>query len=377
MSRLLSSSKRIIVFVGFNLLAIAAILIFLEGLASFVIFFRSVSSQPIAERSHTRYDPELGWVNRPQLFLEDMYGPGLDLTINAQGFRSQADISPAAPDDQLRLICSGDSFTLGYGVSNEQTWCHLFETLDRRLQSVNMGQGGYGVDQAYLWYKRDGLKLEHDLHLFTFITTDFDRMQQASFLGYGKPLLTLEEGTLRVNNVPVPERAFYVPWLTQNSESIRQLKLVQLAAGLDQPTAQAAEANGEAAERNLGWGRVAARMLEDLETLNEQRGSLLVLVYLPTLADHAQPLPAQTAYWREQVFRAAQAQQIIFIDLLTEFRALPVDQVQPLFLSQTEVSYPGAAGHYSVAGNRYIADRIYQGLLAQPPVVEKLDQLGR
>lgn len=377
MQKFFSGSKKVIIFVIFNLLAVAAILVFLEGLASLIIFFRSVSAQPIAERSHTQYDPELGWVNRPQTYIEDMYGPGLDLTINAQGFRHQTDLSPAAPDAQLRLICSGDSFTLGYGVSDEQTWCHLLETLDDRLQSVNMGQGGYGVDQAFLWYKRDGLKLDHNIHLFTFITADFDRMQQASFLGYGKPLLTLEAGTLQVNNVPVPERAFYLPWLTQNSESIRQLRLVQLAAGLDQPTAQAAEVDDDAAERNLGWGRVAARMLEELEELNEERGSLLVLVYLPTLADHAQPLPAETAYWREQVFRAAQAQQIIFIDLLTEFRELPIDQVQPLFLSQTEVSYPGAAGHYSVAGNRYIADRLYRALLAQPQVLEKLDQLGR
>ena len=28
-----------------------------------------------------------------------------------------------------------------------------------------MGQGGYGIDQAYLWYKRDGTKLDHDVQI--------------------------------------------------------------------------------------------------------------------------------------------------------------------------------------------------------------------
>jgi hypothetical protein len=49
-----------------------------------------------------------------------------------------------------------------------------------------MGQGGHGVDQAYLWYKRDGVKLKHDFLLFAFITLDFQRMQQRDFLGLNR-----------------------------------------------------------------------------------------------------------------------------------------------------------------------------------------------
>ena len=67
-----------------------------------------------------------------------------------------------------KKISSGDSFTLGYGVNNEETWPTAFSKLDERFETINMGQGGYGVDQSYLWYKRDGLEFDHQIHLFAF-----------------------------------------------------------------------------------------------------------------------------------------------------------------------------------------------------------------
>ena len=74
------------------------------------------------------------------------------------------------------------STTIILGVSYSQS-------LDPRLETLNMGQGGYGVDQAYLWYKRDAAKFEHQVHLLAFITDDFVRMQSDRFRGYGKPVI--------------------------------------------------------------------------------------------------------------------------------------------------------------------------------------------
>jgi hypothetical protein len=69
-----------------------------------------------------------------------------------------------------------------------------------------MGQGGYGVDQAYLWYKRDGTKIEHNIQLFAFIESDFDRMRSAAFLGYSKPRLTVTGGQLSIGRAFVARR---------------------------------------------------------------------------------------------------------------------------------------------------------------------------
>ncbi len=80
---------------------------------------------------------------------------------------------------------------MGWGVSNDQTWSQLLTSINQRLQTVNMGQGVYGVDQAYLLYKRDGSKFEHNIQIFAFITHNFVRIQNASFMGRRKSLLYL------------------------------------------------------------------------------------------------------------------------------------------------------------------------------------------
>src|SRR5262249_57725400 len=97
-----------------------------------------------------QYDPDLGWVTAPQKDLPDLDGPGMSVRTNAQGFRNTHAISLAVPAGKVRLLCSGDSFTFGYSVGNEHTWCQRLEALDPRFETVNLGVNGYGVDQAYL-----------------------------------------------------------------------------------------------------------------------------------------------------------------------------------------------------------------------------------
>src|SRR5207237_1214574 len=118
------------------------------------------------EQMHTTYDAELGWAHRRSVSVPDLYGSGVFLKTNSQGFRGDHEIAAEEPKDRVRVICSGDSFTLGYGVDDDHAWCAQLMAMDSRLETVNMGQGGYGVDQAYLWYVRDGRALEHTVQIF-------------------------------------------------------------------------------------------------------------------------------------------------------------------------------------------------------------------
>src|SRR5712692_3868789 len=189
-----------------------AVLALIEGASSLLLvaFELSRPVQVVAGRTHIDYDSLLGWANRPSLFDRDLYGPGVYLRTNAQGFRNDHPFPTAAPPGRIRLVCSGDSFTLGWGVDNDHTWCALLERKNPRLDTVNMGQSGYGADQAYLWYKRDGRPLQHDLQIFAVVLDDFVRMR-SSFFGYLKPVLVREGDTLRVANVPVPRWSYRMP----------------------------------------------------------------------------------------------------------------------------------------------------------------------
>jgi hypothetical protein len=91
-------------------------------------------------------------------------------------------------------------------VGDGDTWCARLEQLDGRFETINMGQGGYGFDQAYLWYKRDGLRFEHHAIVVAFITDDFFRMASTEEGLHGKPVLAIDNGTLVVRGEPVQYR---------------------------------------------------------------------------------------------------------------------------------------------------------------------------
>ena len=174
-----------------------------EGLASYAYVTQLLFSHPLPiVGGYTQFDKELGWVTIPNVYLENLFGPGIYFRSNSQGFRNDKDFSREIPRGKIRIICSGDSFTMGYGVSNDQTWCQLLAQMDDRIQTVNMGQAAYGIDQAYLWYERDGSKLDLDLHIFAFIYDDFARMTFASHWGYGKPILVIENEQARREECP-------------------------------------------------------------------------------------------------------------------------------------------------------------------------------
>src|SRR6185295_9147020 len=150
--------------IAVNVLVFITAALVLEGLASTVfVLNRLWKTAPLAERLYTKYDSDLGWTNVPNAVVRNLFGPGIDVVINSQGFRNDQEFSVAQPPGRIRMLCVGDSYTFGYGVNEDQGWCHKLTALEPRLEPVNMGQGGYGIDQAYLWYKRDGAKLEHRL----------------------------------------------------------------------------------------------------------------------------------------------------------------------------------------------------------------------
>jgi hypothetical protein len=215
-----------------NVVVLLVLFALLEGAASLLFIANQIRRTPSAEASYSRYDETLGWVSRPNVSLPDVYGPGVYLRTNSQGFRNDRDFARAVPPGKTRVICSGDSFTLGFGVNNDQAWCQRIAVIDPRFETVNMGQGGYGLDQAYLWYMRGGAALDHQVHLFAFITDDFIRMQSNQFLGYGKPVLGLRNDSVVVTNQPVPKTFWFTRWRGSHAHAIGNLNIVNLARRL-------------------------------------------------------------------------------------------------------------------------------------------------
>jgi hypothetical protein len=338
-------------------------LVFIEGLCSTGMFlvelFRPERSSETGG-SVVQYDPDLGWSSARSAFLPDMFGPGISVRTNAQGFRSNRErIPPSPPPGKLRVICSGDSFTFGYGVDNEHTWCSLLGAMEERFETVNMGQIGYGLDQSYLWYKRDGAPLEHQLHVVAFITADFERMGTDNFLGYGKPVLKLRDGALVAENVPVPRGRYAIPWwVAQKLKKLDELRSVQL---LKSVFLRPAPRRGPDAESGQIL-ELALRVIEDLDRLNRAKNSTLVLAYLPTNIDGGSE---KSAFWRESIGKEAARRGWIFFDLVQDFRKGGHQRDKSLFRPE---------GHYTNQGNELVAKLLCERLRSLPQVAEKLSR---
>jgi hypothetical protein len=348
----------------FNVAVLVVLLVLVEGLASYAIVAqRLFSTRPLAERLHTEYDRELGWVNKQSTHVPGIYGPGASLTTNSQRFRSDRDFTEAVPPGKLRAICSGDSFTLGYGVDDRRTWCQLLSTLEPRLETLNMGQGGYGVDQTYLWYMRDGLRFEHHFHIVALITEDFYRMQSDSFLGYGKPMLDLANDTLVVKNVPVPQPSGYQIWLSNVARRAKELRSVDLAARAVQRVGWRPEASpaSRRVEDDEKIRRVLAKVFENLAKLHRAHARRLVVVYIPVQSE----LKGDGANnWIRFIETTTQALDIQFINIVESFRTLSPAEATGMFIPEGVLAHSEAAGHLTDRGNQRVAEIVHESLTA-------------
>ncbi len=363
---------RKVAFVLYNIAAVVILLLLCEGAASCYYAFRAAfASPPVAESLYTEYDRDLGWVNLPNVYLPNLYGPGKFLRTNSQRFRNVADFSKNVPAGKTRIICSGDSFTLGYGVDNDHTWPQLLATQAPNLETVNMGQGGYGADQAYLWYKRDGTALDHDIQILAIISPDVYRMQHSSFNGYGKPVLAVDNDRVVATNVPVPRTMeVWSPRLVRTENALSNLsstRLLRRVLRLD----LAAPAVTPSKERNQETAWVLSHMLDDLRQTNQAKGSVLALAYLPTREELGGGVGVS---WRTFLAEYARQHGVVCLDFLDDFRRLPPAELDKLFIVQGAVDFPGAAGHYTEAGNAFIADLVYRRLLASPETAAKLNR---
>lgn len=218
---------------AFAMLTLFVFLVFIEGLFSTVHIahtFISKAKSPVAERSHTQYDEDLGWAPIPNLKLADGYGPAVPIQINGQGFRANVEYDAKPADGKIRIIASGDSFTFGHSVGDDHTWPRYLQSLDERFEVVNVGLGGYGLDQIYLRHERDAAKLERRFHIFAFIMEDFDRAMGESFNGYGKPQLTIKDGQLVTLHQPVPRRGFVRAFLNQNGPLLNEARTISVGS---------------------------------------------------------------------------------------------------------------------------------------------------
>jgi hypothetical protein len=188
-----------------------------------------IESYRVSDRTQIVFDPDLGWAPRPER-ANKLYA------YNAAAIRVDALDRVTAPEPAegtLRIALVGDSFTLGAEVTYEASWgARLEKHLEERGQEaevLNFGVGGYGMDQAYLRWKKHARPFHPHVVVFGFQPENVHRnvnLIRRLYQGgnpLSKPRFLLGESGLSLVNQPciAPEK------LAATIRDIHRWELVQ------------------------------------------------------------------------------------------------------------------------------------------------------
>ena len=148
-----------------------------------------------------KWDAELGWVPNPNC---NSVRSSVRYTTNSQGFRGIKEFKPEK--NRTRTIIVGDSFTWGENNQDNETYpFYLDKLFNGSIDVINMGVHGYGPDQFYLYYMRNGSKYKPDIVIFGLFLPDIHRtaFKVRSFF---KPRFIIENDKLKLDpsstNIP-------------------------------------------------------------------------------------------------------------------------------------------------------------------------------
>jgi hypothetical protein len=170
-------------------------------------------------------DKDLGWAIK----ANGAAGEGDLYTATSHGFRGPKGwaTTSSIAKGKLRISVYGDSFTHGDNVPLEDTWPDQLQHLRTDLEVLNFGVPGYGTDQAFLRFRRDGRKFDAQFHILGIMPEDIFRnlsvirfyLTPTGNIGSSKPRFVLASGKLETVNSPVLSRDAFLDTVLQKDVS--------------------------------------------------------------------------------------------------------------------------------------------------------------
>lgn len=170
------------------------------------------------------FSPSLGWTLKPG-------GRSGAYTANSQGLRDVREFGPVPPPGVARIAAFGDSFTHGDGVYNDQAWTAQLDAMTPKIEVLNFGVSGYGLDQSFLRYREEAAGFSPHIVLIGFMPENINRMvnifrpyygQQTKF-PLSKPRFAIIGGELTLLPNPMDALAKYKSLLSTNGPLLAEL----------------------------------------------------------------------------------------------------------------------------------------------------------
>lgn len=272
-------------------------------------------------------DDQLIFRHKPS--WETRYGE-VRVIYNERGLRDR----PILPkeENEYRVLALGDSVTFGTGVDQDKTFSArleplLQERLHRPVRVINSGVGGYNTVQEVAYFKRDGIALQPDLVMLTYVQNDvevnkgpFDPWAQSSPWGKSFPDMVI---------TMVGKLWFY--------------RLIHHTYTYALPTSQS-EATKASQQESKGWRESMSALGELVAMCQERRIPLMVF------------------------FRRLHADEnnLLLADVVRHAQGVPVKDMAPWFagIKVSSVVNSKVDGHPNAEGHRVMAEHMAEDITA-------------
>jgi hypothetical protein len=304
------------------------ILIFLLGELSLRVFLPNHYYTLKDERNTIyNYHEKLGWFQKPN--QQVLYKASQEFIVNTnnQGFRDK-DYGLKKKD---RILFIGDSFTWGYDVEEKNRFTNnLQQKLLNSHDVLNMGVSGYGTDQSYLILQDYFESSQADIVflLFCMMNDREENMSKSVYHGYYKPYFILKD-SMNIELAGIPSKKSFRYFFARHP-LLAKSRLLTLLGRIQY----------KITKPNLLERDPTEAILLSIKEFVEERGAKFIIGFTDGDGN------TEEVKWSKK-------NNINYLLLTNNF------------------TFPTHGEHWTIEGNKYVSDRIYEYLLSKEFIKNK------
>lgn len=185
-----------------------------------------VASAGIEQNFFCRFDDELGWRPLPDVSGQHQrHGFSVFVHQNQFGLRGPNTMRREKTTTTTRMLVLGDSYVWGYGVDQDRIFTDP-QVHQSEMELINFGVSGYGTDQEFLLYLREGTFFEADEVVLAFTPyNDVENNLSPKQYDKLKPYFTISGHQLVLHRDHVRENKFQsgIDWVWSHSRVVNVL----------------------------------------------------------------------------------------------------------------------------------------------------------
>ena len=320
-----------------------------------------------SEAEYIGYDPDCGWAPMPLGKVKES-----GYFADQFGLRAAAAEPREPPADALRVMLCGDSFAHSDEVMYEESLGAAIESARPQTWVQIAGVPAFGIDQAWLRYRKLAPVLQPRIVIIGVHQNDFMRnVALWTRSGLSKPRFVLNDGgALELINCPpiageelqrqfeafegtlfARHQFFHVTgaYESRSTDSIRSLRFLR-SLGASRIKSARYRATVSPGSRNEVH-QIAQAVVTGFAREVIDDGAVPIVVTLPS-ASHLVYLEQDADWWSAPLIAACKDAGCAFIDVTPLLRA-EVDSGSVTF---SDLFTRGGAGHFTAAGNRKVAE---------------------